>query len=726
MGNQESSSAKAPEHKGERSQIQQKEQWKNLEKKSPEKTKKRRRPDQEEEWKNLRNENGEDGTKELKYVLRGSYIKHEDDAINANQNGTQHDKTDEPVRVSKVNTGDASPTNEKEISYVIRRSYIKHDDDDSDKSAIYSKQNDNFHMDKSDAQTIDTNNTHKENHKNQKNDAHITCSAIPNKTHVKPSSGDKAVFEGHDSSITPTKCDVHTVVDNDTQAELKTDVKDIPKSRQINANTINNKETSTIKSKSQLIKNSEIVTEKEKVSVDQSTLSDPNTTTADATPCGTTIDTSFESKGDTVYTSDDSDESHESSDSDSFTETFHLMTIRRIELNPIVNDNVNSNSKSRSLPNMSNQPLAMLRPKPITGERKLKCRTLPIAGQRTKNTSYDNVRYYSSLETVLEDNGDNHHQGNETEQSPSNITRTQEYDDNYLSDHYDNVSLDSLTNRPKLYSQNGDVHIHNETDDNKIQKELIDRHRKTWLYKYNYEDLSRRNDRYQRPRRFVCYRSTNSLDSYLNHHRSKGHNHPGGYLGLSYDILDRIHHHGGYVNCDGVFVSHERKPSWQFNDDPGNTSDSSMSALDTDGYFVSNTNTVRRPPSYDQLFSKTDANRHDQTCVGDDVMDGYDVANGLYTTIEETRQSQNENLYQEVSEVSVQQVVDHPGTIKTFENATTNERTLMENKNGVKVFDNAGLSSVNDALQDDGIKSGNETDVDNCCGCGSNSKVKSR
>ena len=762
MGNQESYSPNVPQKTGINTQnTQRQEQWMNLEKKGSEKTERhRRRPKGEEKWVNIENKGREKETKtgEIKYVIRKSYIQKEDDTTDSSQSDVQNEGNDAHVRYREVKIAESeSPEKEKNINYVIRRSYIRADDSDSNHDVICSRQND-FQCDKSDALTSNINNTHREIGKKRDDATDDSRRDIEDDARVEPSLRNKKRYHHNDSNITVTKCDVHLTVNEPTREKPETTTNlgdDSEKSFENNeCDNNNNKEVlqlseglseyqTIIRNKNitkhdiipadqstssdnecdnnnietsseslaeyQTIIRNKNITEHDKIPADQSTSSDLNTTTPDNTPCDTTIDTSFESKADNT-----GDTSDGSTDSDDSTETFHLMTIRRIDLNPIVCGNINS-TKSTSLPNMANSSLPMLRPKPVTEERKLKCRTLPIVGQRTRNASYDNVRYYSSLETVLEDNGDNCHQVNETECTQNNAEdQVQEYDENYLSDHYDNVSLDSLTKRPKISYQNGNVNIYNKTDDNKIQKELIDRHRKMWLYKYNYEDLSKTRDRCQRPRGGGYYRSTSSLDGYLNRYRPMGYNH--GCMSLSYDVLNRSYNHSGYVNRDGVFVSHERQPYWKMNDDPGNTSDSSMSTVDTDSHFVK-PSTVIRPSSYDYLSSEADVNRCDQV-IGDITMLDYDMADPLYTSIEEPGQLQNEELYQEVSEVRAQNTADHSNTIKTFQ-----ERTSNVNSHGPSKDD---LTSVNGTLRDYGMKSGNETDMENCCGCSSNTKVKSR
>ena len=595
MGNQESKTMKDKEEGKTKAKIKKNEESVNLEKKRSPKTakhqtKKEERRDQRDVNKRQRKNNGNDDNKnetgEIKYVIRRSYIRSDDDA--------QKDLSNNQSANDENNVQNQDEDNEREVKYIIRRSYIRNDDDDysgtpEGEQRVHDNVSDREEKHR-DEDYLKTDNHSKDD---PMTDANINCE---------------------------TKSNMNGNILHVPEPEPKHHEAD-EKVHHINSNAIQSKETNmmTVDLERSRVNNDSVdIPNKDNIPVDQSTSSERNTTTSD-TP-NTTIDTSFDSKMDTMdELSDDSDESVGSDDS---VETFEMMTIRRIDLNPVVvYDNLNESNVSTSLPDMINDDtLTTFQSQSRPDDRRIRYYTLPTSGSRNRNTSYDNIRYHSSLETVLKDNGDNGQQDLEDRQMMEG--KGNRFEENAeLSDYYDNVSLDSLTRSPRLSSPSGSIDVFNETDDNKIQKELKDKHRQLWLYEYDYEDLSRRRiPRTQRPRTWSYYKSTNSLDGYLNRYRPSRYHHRG-CMSLSHDVLDRGYNHGGYVNRHGVFVSYDRSPSgilYGTNDDPGNISDSSLSTLENEGYFVTPSRNIQTAHRFEE--TGMDGHHHGHTHIHDSQM----------------------------------------------------------------------------------------------------------
>ena len=685
MGNQESKTVKDKEDVKTKPKVKKDEERVNLEKKrSPETAKHQAKV---EEWqdqrgvnkrqrKNKTNDDNKDETAEIKYVIRRSYIRSEDDKqkdFSNNQSGTDE---------NNAHNQDQGEVNEREVKYIIRRSYIRNDDDSSHTPEGEQCVHDNVsdrqekHRDKD---YLKTDNYCKDD---PMTDANINCE---------------------------TQSDMNG---NLHVAEPEPKHREAEEKVHVNNNVIQSKESNmaTVDSEHSHVVGSADIPDQENsnIPVDHSTSSERNTATSD-TP-NTIIDSSFDSKMDTTDDlSDESGESDESVGSDDSVETFQLMTIRKIELNPVVHDNLNERNESTSLPDMTNSDtLTTFQSHPKPEERRIRYYSLPVSGPRNRNTSYDNIKYHSSLETVLEDNGDHGQQVLENRQMLEGTGNRFE-ENAELSDYYDNVSLDSLTRSPRMSSPNPNrsTDLFNETGDNKIQKELKDKHRQLWLYEYEYEDLSRRIPRTRRPKTWGYYKSTNSLDGYLNRYRSSSYHHRG-CMSLSHDVLDRRYNHGGYVNRHGVFVSYDRSPSgvpYGINDDPGNTSDSSISTLDNEGYFV----TPSRKIQTTHHFEETDFDRHQCGHTHSQTRE-CGPHDPLYSTIEETKQFMPiENLYQEVS-----------GKVGEDENNNNGERSATEN---VVSSERNDPTEGRNEVPDENMKPGNESEVDVCCGCGSNNKV---
>ena len=685
MGNQESKTVKDKEDGETKSKVKKDKEWVNLEKKrSPETTKDQAKVEERQERRDVKkrqrenkaNGDNKNETGEIKYVIRRSYIRTEDDTqkdFSNNQSDTEENNADNQ---------DQGEVNERDVKYIIRRSYIRNDDDSS-------------HTPEGEHCVHDNMSDRQEKHRNKDCLKSDNCSKDDPMTDANINRETKSDMNGnlHVSEPEPKH----------HEAEEKVHV---------NSNVIQSKEANmaTIDLERPRVNGCvDIPDQDNNIPVHHLTSSERNTTTSD-TP-NTTIDSLFDSKMDTTDNlSDESGESDESVGSDDSVETFQLMTIRKIELNPVVYDNLNERNVSTSLPDMINSDtLTTFQSHPKPDERRIRYYSLPMSGSRNRNTSYDNIRYHSSLETVLEDNGD--HGQQELENTQILEGTGNRFEENAeLSDYYDNVSLDSLQRSPRMSSPNGSIDVFNETDDNKIQNDLKDKHRQLWLYEYEYEDLSRRIPRTQRPRTWGYYKSTNSLDGYLNRYRPSSFHHRG-CMSLSHDVLDRGYNHGGYVNRHGVFVSYDRSPSgvpYGTSDDPGNTSDSSISTLDNEGYFV----TPSRKIQTTRHFEETGIDRHhdEHTPSNDSQTPECGQHDPLYSTIEETKQFMPiENLYKEVS-----------GKADEDENNNNGERSAIENV--VSTERNDPTEGRND-VPGETMKPGNESEVDVCCGCGSNNKV---
>ena len=682
MGNQESKTMKDKAEGKTKAKVKKNEESVNLEKKRSQKTakhqtKKEERKEQRDVNKRQRKSKGNGDNKnetgEIKYVIRRSYIRSEDDA--------QKDLSNNQSANNENNVQNQDADNEREVKYIIRRSYIRNDDDD-DSGTTEGEQRVHDNVSDREEKHRDEDYLKTDNHSKDDpmTDANINCE---------------------------TKSDMNGNILHVPEPEPKHHEAD-EKVHHINNNAIQSKETNmaTVDLERPRVNDSVDDPNKDNIPVDQSTSSEHNTTTSD-TP-NTTIDTSFDSKMDTM--DDLSDESDESVGSDDSVETFEMMTIRRIDLNPVVvYDNLNESHVSMSLPDMTNDDTLTTFQSQSRPDDRIRYYTLPASGSRNRNTSYDNIRYHSSLETVLEDNGDNGQQDLEDRQMMEG--KGNRFEENAeLSDYYDNVSLDSLTRSPRLSSPSGSIDIFNETDDNKIQKELKHKHRQLWLYEYDYEDLSRRRiPRTQRPRTWAYYKSTNSLDGYLNRYRPSRYHHRG-CMSLSHDVLDRGYNHGGYVNRHGVFVSYDRSPSgvlYGTNNDPGNISDSSLSTLENEGYFVTPSRYIQTAHRFEE--TGMDGHHHGHTHIHDSQMRECDSHDPLYSTIEETKQMPIENLYQEVS-----------GKGGEDKNNNIRERSAAEN---VVPREQDDLTDARNSVPDENVKPGHESEVDVCCGWGSNNKV---
>ena len=100
---------------------------------------------------------------------------------------------------------------------------------------------------------------------------------------------------------------------------------------------------------------------------------------------------------------------------------------------------------------------------------------------------------------------------------------------------------------------------------------------------------------------------------------------------------------------------------------------------------------------------------HGRSHINDSQMRECDSHDPLYSTIEETKQLPIENLYQEVS-----------GKGDEDKNNNIRERSVTENV--VSHEQNDPTEARND-VPDENVKPGHESEVDVCCGWGSNNKV---
>ena len=452
MGNQESKTMKDKEEGKTKAKVKKNEESVNLEKKRSQKTakhqtKKEERREQRDvnkrQRKNKGNGDNTNESEEIKYVIRGSYIRSEDDA--------QNDLSNNQSANGENNVQNQDEDNEREVKYIIRRSYIRNDDDD-DSGTPEGEQRVHDNVSDREEKHRDKGYLKTDNHSKDDpmNDANINCETksdmngnilhVPEPEPKHHEAEEKVHHINNNNAIQSKETNMMTV---DLERSRVNDCIDIPNKNNIPVDH----------------------------PVDQSTSSEHDTTTSE-TP-NTTIDTSFDSKIDTM--DDLSDESDESVGSDDSVETFEMMTIRRIDLNPVVvYDNLNESNVSTSLPDMINDDTLTTFQSQSRPDDRIRYYTLPASGSRNRNTSYDNIRYHSSLETVLEDNGDNGQQDLENRQMLEG--KGNRFEENAeMSDCYDNVSLDSLTRSPRMSSPSGSIDVFNETDDNKIQKELKDK-----------------------------------------------------------------------------------------------------------------------------------------------------------------------------------------------------------------------------------------------------------
>ncbi len=419
-------------------------------------------------------------------------------------------------------------------------------------------------------------------------------------------------------------------------------------------------------------------------------------------------------------------ESAREDSSDSPEETFGFRSITNIEMNPSIRvyDNVGG-LKFTSLPDMRNRSFV---PIPVSEEKVRRFCTLPIMGSsREKNLTYDNVKYYSSLDTVLEtgDSGESgnlgpdrdeqssdwsamreqHTEGTDRDTDAAELSEPPVADDN-ISGVYDNAAMEEL-NQTRRTSWG---HC-NETDDSKLQKDRT--HRNTHRQSRTQDGSIRKRPRprYHRPVSDGYFAQKNFFDGSSLRYKFADcidRRHSFGW----FDNVDRIIAHGGYVDRYGFFVSLDQ-------DEKAIIASESDKSVD-----------VPFPP--EPSIEKGSEHLERQDSLGFEVhstelgsCQSQDLAENCHSQTPDENRLNPEPLHPlEVSQYENVIQNQTPGSHSAQE-TTTDGGTSAEEAEGTRSQDPEEDEGQEDLEEDDDDDtSPDEKDSHPCCACGSDLKVQ--